>query len=91
MAPLPSRTCFRLARRKRDPVVLRRDVRSFFQGNRFLIEPLVRHLLDAVPDSPVVDLYAGVGLFGLSLAGRGHGVTLVEGDPVSGATSTQRQ
>ena len=67
------------------PVVLRRDVRSFFQGNRFLIEPLVRHVLDAVPDGPAVDLYAGVGLFGLSLAGRGHGVTLVEGDRVSGA------
>ena len=65
-------------------VVLRRDVRSFFQGNRFLIAPLVRHILDAVPDGPVVDLYAGVGLFGLSLAGRGHAVTLVEGDPISG-------
>lgn len=66
------------------PVVLRRDVRSFFQGNRFLIEPLVQHVLAAVPDGPVVDLYAGVGLFGLSLAGRGHAVTLVEGDPISG-------
>jgi 23S rRNA (uracil1939-C5)-methyltransferase len=67
------------------PVVLRRDVRSFFQGNRFLVEPLVRHVLRAVPGGSVVDLYAGVGLFGLSLAGRGHSVTLVEGDPVSGA------
>ena len=67
------------------PVVLRRDVRSFFQGNRFLVAALARHVLDAVPEGPVVDLYAGVGLFGLSLAGRGHAVTLVEGDPVSGA------
>jgi 23S rRNA (uracil1939-C5)-methyltransferase len=66
-------------------VVLRRDVRSFFQGNRFLVEPLLRHVLAAVPDGPVVDLYAGVGLFGLCLAVRGHAVTLVEGDPVSGA------
>jgi 23S rRNA (uracil1939-C5)-methyltransferase len=65
-------------------VVLRRDVRSFFQGNRFLIEPLVQHVLDTVPDGPVVDLYAGVGLFGLSLARRGQEVTLVEGDPISG-------
>jgi len=33
---------------------------------------------------PVIDLYAGVGLFGLSLAAAGReGVTLVEGDPVS--------
>lgn len=66
------------------PVVLRRDVRSFFQGNRFLIGPLVQHVLGIVPEGPVVDLYAGVGLFGLSLAGRGHAVTLVEGDPISG-------
>jgi len=67
------------------PLVLRRDVRSFFQGNRFLVSPLVRHVLAAVPAGPVVDLYAGVGLFGLSLASRGREVTLVEGDPVSGA------
>lgn len=66
------------------PVVLRRDVRSFFQGNRFLIAPLVRHVLDTVPDGPVIDLYAGVGLFGLPLARRGRAVTLVEGDPISG-------
>ena len=70
---------------QRGLVVLRRDVRSFFQGNRFLIEPLVQHILASVPDGPVVDLYAGVGLFGLSLAARGRTVTLVEGDPVSGA------
>lgn len=66
-------------------VVLRRDVRSFFQGNRFLIEPLVQHVLTSVAGGPVVDLYAGVGLFGLFLAARGSVVTLVEGDPVSGA------
>jgi len=65
---------------------LRRDVRAFFQGNRFLLEPLVRHVVALVPPGPVVDLYAGVGLFGLSLAAAGaEDVTLVEGDPVSGA------
>jgi len=38
-----------------------------------------------VPEGPVVDLYAGVGLFGLSLAAAGaKDVTLVEGDPTSG-------
>jgi 23S rRNA (uracil1939-C5)-methyltransferase len=66
-------------------LLLRRDVRAFFQGNRFLLEPLVRLVSALVPDGPVVDLYAGVGLFGLSLAARGAtGITLVEGDPISG-------
>jgi tRNA/tmRNA/rRNA uracil-C5-methylase (TrmA/RlmC/RlmD family) len=64
---------------------LRRDVRAFFQGNRYLLEPLVRHVLALVPLGPVVDLYAGVGLFGLSVAAAGFdSVTLVEGDRVSG-------
>ena len=36
-------------------------------------------------DGPVVDLYAGVGLFGLALVAGGRSdVTLVEGDPISG-------
>jgi 23S rRNA (uracil1939-C5)-methyltransferase len=66
-------------------LVLRRDVRAFFQGNRFLLETLVRHVRDLAPESgPVVDLYAGVGLFGLSWAAAGReDITLVEGDPVS--------
>jgi 23S rRNA (uracil1939-C5)-methyltransferase len=67
-------------------VRLQRDVRSFFQGNRFLLEPLVRCVAGLVEPGPVIDLYAGVGLFGLSLAAAGkESVTLVEGDPVSGA------
>jgi 23S rRNA (uracil1939-C5)-methyltransferase len=65
---------------------LRRDVRSFFQGNRFLLQALVRQVIALVPAGPVVDLYAGVGLFGLSLSAAGSpAVTLVEGDAVSGA------
>jgi tRNA/tmRNA/rRNA uracil-C5-methylase (TrmA/RlmC/RlmD family) len=64
---------------------LRRDVRAFFQGNRFLLEPLVRRVMALVPPGPVLDLYAGVGLFGLSLAAAGaEDITLVEGDPTSG-------
>jgi 23S rRNA (uracil1939-C5)-methyltransferase len=64
---------------------LRRDVRAFFQGNRYLLEPLVRHVVSLVPSGPVVDLYAGVGLFGLSLAAIGfESVTVVESDRVSG-------
>lgn len=65
---------------------LRRDVRAFFQGNRFLIEPLVAHVMSLVAAGPVVDLYAGVGLFGLSRAAAGAaGIVVVEGDGVSGA------
>ena len=64
---------------------LRREVRAFFQGNRFLLERLVREVVSRVPAGPVIDLYAGVGLFGLSLAAIGYdAVTLVEGDRVSG-------
>jgi 23S rRNA (uracil1939-C5)-methyltransferase len=64
---------------------LRRDPRAFFQGNRFLIETLVRRVVALVSSGPVLDLYAGVGLFGLALAlGGCDEVTLVEGDPVSG-------
>jgi 23S rRNA (uracil1939-C5)-methyltransferase len=65
---------------------LRRDVRAFFQGNRYLLEPLARHVVALVPPGAVVvDLYAGVGLFGLALAAAGfEDVTLVEGDRISG-------
>jgi 23S rRNA (uracil1939-C5)-methyltransferase len=63
---------------------LRRHARAFFQGNRFLVERLVRHVVNLIPSGPVVDLYAGVGLFGLALAASGlDDVTLVESDPVS--------
>ena len=65
---------------------LTRNVRAFFQGNRFLLSRLVEHAVGLAATGPVVDLYAGVGLFGLALAAAGEGnVTLVEGDPVSGA------
>jgi 23S rRNA (uracil1939-C5)-methyltransferase len=67
-------------------VRLGRDVRAFFQGNRFLLEPLVRHVVSRIGIGRVVDLYAGVGLFGLSCAAAGaQQVTLVEGDLISGA------
>jgi len=70
-------------------VRLQRDVRAFFQGNRFLLEPLVDYVSARVADGPVVDLYAGVGLFGLTLAAaRPSPVIVVEGDPVSGSDLT---
>ncbi len=70
----------------RTVVTLRRDVRAFFQGNRFLVAPLVHEVLSRLPPGPLVDLYAGVGLFGLAHAASTEApVVLVEGDPTSGA------
>ena len=67
-------------------LMLRRHARAFFQANRFLVGPLMRHVVAQMTAGPVVDLYAGVGLFGLAAATTGTDeVTLVEGDPVSGA------
>ena len=64
---------------------LRRHPEAFFQGNRFLIGPLVISVLDAVPAGRILDLYAGVGLFSVTLAAAGRGkVTAVEGDAASG-------
>ena len=60
-------------------VSLRAHVRSFFQGNRFLVESLARAVVDLVPPGgPVLDLYAGVGLFALPLAARGDAVVAME-------------
>jgi tRNA/tmRNA/rRNA uracil-C5-methylase (TrmA/RlmC/RlmD family) len=66
---------------------LRRHAESFFQANRFLVPPLVSAVLEAVPErGDVLDLYAGVGLFSVALAGLGRqGITAVEGDRTSGS------
>jgi 23S rRNA (uracil1939-C5)-methyltransferase len=56
--------------------------RAFFQGNRYLLQPLVDEVLAQLEGS-VLDLYAGVGLFALTAAAAGHHVTAVEGDEVS--------
>jgi tRNA/tmRNA/rRNA uracil-C5-methylase (TrmA/RlmC/RlmD family) len=67
-------------------VRLRRHVRAFFQGNRFLLDQIVAAVVAACPPGPVVDLYAGVGLFGVCLAATGqHEVIAVEGHPASAA------
>jgi 23S rRNA (uracil1939-C5)-methyltransferase len=62
-------------------VRLRRHVSAFFQGNRFLLQPLVQTVLGILPPGELLDLYAGAGLFAVSFAaiGRGH-VVAVEGD-----------
>ena len=63
-------------------VTLTRHVRSFFQGNRYLLEPFVEHVVSHAAPGPLIDLYAGVGLFSLTAAAAGAApVTAVEGDP----------
>ena len=65
---------------------LSRHARSFFQGNRFLTGTLVEHVLSLIEAGPVLDLYAGVGLFSVTAATGGRGpVTAVEGDRFSAA------
>ena len=65
---------------------LRRHAASFFQANRFLVPDLLLAVMDAVGDGPVLDLYAGVGLFSVAMAESGRrGVVAVEGDRMSGA------
>ena len=66
------------------PVRVSRNVRAFFQGNRFLVGTLVDHVVSLVQDGPVLDLFSGVGVFGLAAAAAGApAVTLVESDPIS--------
>jgi 23S rRNA (uracil1939-C5)-methyltransferase len=68
-------------------VSLRRHVSSFFQGNRYLLEPLVAHVAGEIPvGTTLVDLYAGVGLFAVAAAvQRSARVTAVEGDRIAAA------
>jgi 23S rRNA (uracil1939-C5)-methyltransferase len=52
---------------------------AFFQTNVAAAGILVRLVLEALPEGrPVLDLYAGVGLFALPLARRGDRVTAIE-------------
>lgn len=63
-------------------VALARHVRSFFQGNRYLLAPFVDYVLGFVGQGALVDLYAGVGLFSVTARAAGAGpITAVEGDP----------
>jgi tRNA/tmRNA/rRNA uracil-C5-methylase (TrmA/RlmC/RlmD family) len=68
---------------------LNHHVESFFQGNRYLLAELVKRVLTHVRGARVIDLYAGVGLFAVSLAARGFGeIVAVEGDRASGRDLT---
>ncbi|MEP6800501.1 MAG: hypothetical protein ABJC07_01095 [Acidobacteriota bacterium] len=57
---------------------------TFFQANRFLVEPLaahVRELGSAVPPARALDAFGGSGFFAGGLLAAGHEVTSVEGQP----------
>lgn len=54
---------------------------SFFQTNRFLIDELVKVAVGDEKGNLALDLYAGVGLFTLSLAANFREVTAVEASP----------
>jgi 23S rRNA (uracil1939-C5)-methyltransferase len=58
--------------------VFRVSPKSFFQVNRFLVEQLVQSAVPQEGGQTALDLYAGVGLFALPLAGRFGSVTAVE-------------
>ena len=61
-----------------------RNVRSFFQANRYLLPSLVSAVCKYVKVGPVLDLYAGVGLFAVALAGLGvDEITAVERDVIA--------
>lgn len=63
---------------------LRRRPSVFFQGNRYLLPDLVQRVVASACRTPVVDLFAGVGLFALTLAAAGRDrVTAVEADPAA--------
>jgi 23S rRNA (uracil1939-C5)-methyltransferase len=59
--------------------------KSFFQVNRFLLNELVRAAVPEEGGRSALDLYAGVGLFAIPMAGRFEQVTSVE----SGSTATR--
>jgi 23S rRNA (uracil1939-C5)-methyltransferase len=65
---------------------LQHHVKAFFQGNRFLLPALAARVRSLVPQGPVVDLYAGVGLFAVTLAASEWGsVVAVESDRAAAA------
>ncbi len=67
-------------------VRLQHHAQAFFQANRYLLADLAGRVVSLVPVGPVLDLYAGVGLFSASLAASGwESVVAVEGDRAGAA------
>lgn len=67
----------------RDSVRWQRRGAAFFQSNRFMLGPLVNHVVTAASGDRFVDGYAGVGLFAVALAARGAEGVAIEGEPVA--------
>ncbi len=83
-SPVVSDRVLVVSARGEHAMTLQRSVRSFFQGNRYLLPTLVARVVSLVDAGPVVDLYAGVGLFSVALAAEGlDRITAVEGDRAS--------
>lgn len=62
----------------------RSHVLAFFQANRFLVEDLVRTVGTLTPPGGrLLDLYAGVGLFALTVGAAAEDVVAVEGEPLA--------
>ncbi len=59
-------------------VDFRYSARSFFQGNQFLLEPLIEAAVGGLEGEMALDLYCGVGLFSLPLAKTGRAVHGIE-------------
>lgn len=63
------------------PATLTHHVQSFFQANRYLLRHLAERVVTHIAEGQVTDLYAGVGLFAVSLAAKGRQrIVAVEGD-----------
>jgi tRNA/tmRNA/rRNA uracil-C5-methylase (TrmA/RlmC/RlmD family) len=58
----------------------RYSARSFFQGNQFLVESLIKAAIGGASGERALDLYCGVGLFSLPLARKFAEVIGVEGN-----------
>lgn len=54
------------------------SAQAFFQGNRYMVERLVRAALDGASGDRAIDLYSGVGLFSLPMARQFKSVIAVE-------------
>ncbi|HEV2388452.1 MAG TPA: class I SAM-dependent RNA methyltransferase [Candidatus Acidoferrales bacterium] len=56
---------------------------SFFQVNRYLIEPMIEAVTSGPAQGLALDLFAGVGLFSVPLGKRFERVVAVEADPAA--------